>query len=114
MRAKMNENKRLHQVSFRVTEAEYERLLGFAEHAKLRPTEMARMIVNNRIQEINAASTQYDPAVIKRLDHIGQILRDIRTVNPDRLSPELASEIDDTVNTIHALVETAVLERVKE
>lgn len=107
----MSENKRPRQISFRVTETEFQRLQAFARHAGLRQTEMARRLVTQGSHEVAATREQrLDPAFIKRLDGIGLDLKKLLTIIPS--DPSAAAGITAVLEDIRAIIKAAVLERV--
>lgn len=110
---KTTETKRSRQVSFRLTEAEYQRLAAVAERVGVRPNDMARTFVTKRDHEITAAPDHsYDPAVVKRLDRVGWNLNQlVRNAHIYKSVPPTAAQLCEE---IRALVKAAVLARVKE
>jgi hypothetical protein len=110
---KTHDTKLSRQVSFRLTESEYQRLTAFAERAGVHTNEMARIFTTKGDHEITIShSHSLDPAVVKRLDRIGWNLNQlVKNAHIYQNVPPAAAEV---CGEIRDIVKAAVLERVKE
>lgn len=110
---KTNEDKLSGQVSFRLTPPEKARLGVLADQARLRPNELARLFTKRAMEGIAITfHRNTDPAVIKRLNDLGLIFRQMR--KDVQAGQPFPAKLDELCDEISAIVKTAVLERVKE
>jgi hypothetical protein len=101
------------QIIFRLSENEYLPIHAVALRAKLTPNGLCRLLATRRNHKIIIApSTRFDPAVIKRLDWIGQRLNQlIRAARePNAVPPEVVALCDE----IRALVMAEIDGRIPE
>jgi hypothetical protein len=102
-----------HQIIFRLSKNEYLPIHAVAMRAKLTPNNLCRMLVTRRNHKIIIApSNRLDPALIKRLDWIGQHLNQlVRNAHElKNMPPEVATLCDE----IRAIVMAEVDGRVPE
>lgn len=101
------------QIIFRLSENEYLPIHAVAMRAGLKPNNLCRMLATRRNHKIIIApSNRFDPAVIKRLDWIGQRLNQlVRNAHEIKtVPPEVAALCDE----IRAIVMAEVDGRVPE
>ena len=114
---KTNAEKRVHQISYRLNDAEHGPLVDVSRRTGESVNEVARRLtIHGKIEAPPFPGFRPDPAVVMRLNGIGVSLRKIEIANRagQSLPPELMAELTQTVQEIHAFVEAAVSERVKE
>jgi hypothetical protein len=100
------------QIIFRLSENEYLPIHAVALRAKLTPNGLCRLLATRRNHKIIIApSSRFDPAVIKRLDWIGQRLNElVRNRESKDVPPEVVALCDE----IRALVMAEIDGRVPE
>ena len=99
------------QIIFRLSETEFLPLQAVALRAGLKPNALAHMLTTRRNHKIIIApSNRLDPALVKRLDLIGQRLNEILKLAGEakNVPPELASLCDEIRAIVMAEVEGRV------
>jgi hypothetical protein len=101
------------QIIFRLSENEYLPIHAVAMRASLTPNNLCRMLATRRNHKIIVApSNRLDPAVIKRLDWIGQRLNEL--VRNAREIKSVPPEVATLCEEIRAIVMAEVDGRVPE
>jgi hypothetical protein len=100
-------SRRNRHVIFRLTDEEYDALCATAERAGLSPNELGRRIVRKRHHRVVVHTYRhYDPAFLKRIDHIGHNLNQL--VKNAHIFGRVSPRIEQLCETIDRLVSQAI------
>lgn len=96
-------------IIFRITEGELMRLATKAQEGQIRVNELARRLVMSRAEKVTiVTSRKADPAVIKRLERIGNNLNQLVR------SAHLKGQISPDIPRLCAHLETIILDEIED